>query len=275
MTLAQLAESPVLGSIAYRAIDPVAFQVGPLAVRWYGLAYVAGFVIAAWLMLVFARRWNVDLSADDVLTVVLFAVIGVVVGGRLGYVLFYGSGYYFEEPARIIALWDGGMSFHGGLAGIIVGGLLAARSVGVRFITLADLAAIGAPVGFGLGRVANFINGELWGRATDVPWGMVVPGLEGARHPSQLYEAILEGLVLFVVMLVLAMRETREPNGKLFGWMLALYAVFRIAVEFVREPDTQLGFVAGDWLTMGMLLSLPLLAAGVWLIVRARKSTAA
>lgn len=264
----------LLASLVYQPIDPIAFEIGPLAVRWYGLAYVAGFVVAAWLMLVFARRWDVDLTLDDVLTVVLFAVLGVVIGGRLGYVLFYGSGYYFENPAAIIAIWDGGMSFHGGLLGIIVGGMLAARAVGVDFVTLADLAAIGAPLGFGLGRVANFINGELWGRQTDVAWGMVVPGLSGARHPSQLYEAFLEGLVLFAVMVIMAMRMKAPPNGWLFGWMLSLYALFRIAVEFVREPDQQLGYLAGGWLTMGMMLSLPLLAAGIWMIVRSRRLSA-
>lgn len=267
-----MAYPTILGSIAYPAIDPVAFSVGPLSVHWYGLAYLAGFVSAAALLRVFAKRWGLGLSDDDVLSVVLAAVIGVIVGGRLGYVLFYGGSFYWEDPVRILRMWDGGMSFHGGLVGILAAGAVVARQLRMPALTLWDLGAIGAPIGFGLGRVANFINGELWGRVSDVPWAMVFPGAGSApRHPSQLYEAILEGAVLLVVMILLARRMPPRPRGELVGWLLATYACMRIAVEFVREPDAQLSFIAGGWVTMGMVLSVPMLAAGIACVWWARR----
>lgn len=256
---------------ALQNLSPVAFSAGPFEVHWYGLAYLAGFVGAAYLLWVFAKRWQVVLTADDVYTVVLWAVLGVMVGGRLGYVLFYGLPYYAANPGKVLAVWDGGMSFHGGFIGILLGGIIAARQTGISWFTLADLGAIGAPIGFGLGRITNFINGELWGRVTDLPWGVyfVAAGAQ-PRHPSQLYEAFLEGLVLLAVMVILARRMPPRPRGELFGWMTALYGVFRIVVEFFREPDASLGFIAGGWLTMGMVLSIPLVVAGVWAIARAR-----
>jgi len=262
----------VIASIAYPAIDPVAIRLGPLAVHWYGLAYLAGFVAAALILRVLARRWKLNLTDDDVLNIMLAAVLGVIIGGRLGYVLFYGGGYYWEQPARILRLWDGGMSFHGGLIGILVAGAIVARSIGMPLLSLWDMGAVGAPVGFGAGRVANFINAELWGRVTDVPWGMVFPGAGALpRHPSQLYEALLEGAVLLTVMIVLAWRLPPRPRGELIGWLLALYGVFRIFAESFREPDAQLSFLFGGWLTMGMLLSVPMVLGGVWLIVWARR----
>jgi len=253
---------------AYPAIDPIAFQVGPLAVRWYGIAYLACFLFAWWLLVRFNRRWELGLTPDDEALVMLGAVLGVVIGGRLGYVLFYGAGLYWREPVRILQLWDGGMSFHGGLAGILLAGVVVSRRLKVPFLTLCDIGAIAAPLGFGLGRLANFVNDELWGRVSDVPWAMVFPGGGPLpRHPSQLYEAFLEGAVLLTVMLVLSRKD--RPVGELTGWVLTLYSVFRIAVEFVREPDVQLGFLLGG-VTMGQLLSIPVLVAGIWLLVRAR-----
>ncbi len=262
-----------MAAVPFPEIDPVAVRVGPLVVHWYGLAYLAGFVAAALLLRYFAVRWRLGLTADDVLNIVLAAIVGVLVGGRLGYVVFYGSDYYLEEPSRILRVWDGGMSFHGGLVGILVAGVIIARVIGMPLLTLWDLGAIGAPIGFGLGRLANFVNGELWGRVTSSPWGVVFPsGGALARHPSQLYEALLEGAVLFVVMLLLAMRLPPRPRGELVGWLLALYGTFRIGVEFFREPDAQLGFLASGWLTMGMVLSVPMVLSGVVLIVWARRS---
>lgn len=261
----------IISALAYPDLDPVALRIGSFSVHWYGLAYLAGFVAAALLMRFFARRWQIKLSDDDLLTVVLAAVVGVMVGGRLGYVLFYGGTYYWENPGRIFAVWDGGMSFHGGLIGILIGGLVASRMVGVPWLTLADLGAIGAPIGFGLGRIANFVNGELWGRVTTAPWGVVFPGAGPlGRHPSQIYEALLEGVVLFVLMLALAWKLPPRPRGELLGWLLAGYGVVRIFAEFFREPDPQLGaIIAGA--TMGQLLSVPMVVAGIWLIWNARR----
>jgi phosphatidylglycerol:prolipoprotein diacylglycerol transferase len=202
------------------------------------------------------------------LDIVLVAVVGLIAGARLGYVLFYGVGSYWSDPLSIFAFWDGGMSFHGGLVGILLAGALVARRKGIPPLRLFDMGAVGAPIGLFFGRIGNFINGELWGRPTDAAWGMVFPRAPGdlPRHPSQLYEALLEGLVLFVVLWILS-RKKRE-DGFILGVMIGLYGAFRIFIEFFREPDVQLGFIAGGF-TMGQLLSLPMVAAGVWLVVRA------
>lgn len=259
----------MLGTWAYPAIDPVALRVGPLAVRWYGLAYLACFLFAWWVLRRSSRRWGLGVDADDEALVMLAAVAGVIVGGRLGYVLFYGAGSYWADPVRILQVWDGGMSFHGGLVGIVLAGVAVSRRLGIPLLALCDMGAVAAPMGFGLGRLANFVNGELWGRVADVPWAMVFPGAGPlARHPSQLYEAVLEGAVLLAVMLVLWM-GARRP-GQLLGWLLVLYGAFRIGVEFLREPDVQIGFVAGG-LTMGQILSVPMVAVGIWLLVRSRR----
>jgi len=258
----------VLASIAYPHIDPVAFAIGPFAVRWYGLAYVAGFVLAALVLRELDRRWKVGLSTDDMLDIVLVAVVGLIAGARLGYVLFYGVGSYWSDPLSIFAFWDGGMSFHGGLVGILLAGAFIARRKDIPPLRLFDMGAVGAPIGLFFGRIGNFINGELWGRPTDVAWGMVFPRAPGdlPRHPSQLYEALLEGLVLFVVLWVLSRRK--REDGFILGMMIGLYGVFRIFIEFFREPDVQLGFIAGRF-TMGQVLSLPMVAAGAWLVIRA------
>lgn len=260
----------MIAALAYPLIDPVALRIGPLSVRWYGLAYLAGFLAAWWILKLLDERWGMGLGPDGRATTVLAAVIGVVVGGRLGYVLFYGAGVYWREPLKILAMWDGGMSFHGGLIGILLAGAWVSRHYHVPFLRLCDAGAVGAPVGLLFGRIANFINGELWGRVTTVPWGMVFPGAGPLpRHPSQLYEAALEGAVLLVVMLLLSRR--RRADGFLTGWMLTLYGIFRIFVEFFRMPDVQIGFLPGG-VTMGQLLSLPVVIVGVWLILRAHRS---
>ena len=259
----------------YRMLDPVAFAVGPFVVRWYGIAYVAGFVCAALVLWRVAKRWKVRVDADSLLTVVLCAIIGVILGGRLGYVLVYGDGYYFSHPAEILAFNHGGMSFHGGLIGALLSGIVAARFTGIPYLTLADMGCIAAPIGLFFGRCANFVNGELWGAPTSLPWGVVFGGTAGAmpRHPSQLYEGLLEGLVLFVVLWIFSARPRKA--GAVSGLFALLYAVFRFGVEFVRVPDAQLGYLAFGWLTMGQLLCLPLMAAGLWLLCRTPRERAA
>ncbi len=262
----------ITGALAFPAIDPIAFSLGPVAVRWYGLAYLSAFVASFFLMRWLSRRWKLALTDDDLLSIVLAAVIGVVVGGRLGYVLFYSGGEYLRNPSQIVAIWSGGMSFHGGLAGILVAGAIVSRVLGVPWLTLCDLGAACAPIGLFLGRLANFVNVELWGRVTTAPWGVVFPGAGPLpRHPSQLYEALLEGVVIFCVMLWLATRRPAPPRGVLVGWLMTLYGVFRITAEFFREPDIQLGFLAGG-VTMGQLLSVPVLLGGVALLVWAYRS---
>jgi phosphatidylglycerol:prolipoprotein diacylglycerol transferase len=248
-------------------LDPVIVSFGPVAIRWYGLAYVAGFIVAALIFRSLNRRWGVGLTDDDILDVVLYGVIGLVLGARLGYVLFYGAGQYWSDPLSILAFWDGGMSFHGGLVGILLAGALFAKRKGVPVLRLYDM-AVGAPLGILFGRIANFINGELWGRPTDVPWGVVFPSAPGSspRHPSQLYEAFLEGLVLFVVLWALSRRK--RGDGFIIGTLLGLYGVFRIIVEFFREPDAQIGYIFGVF-TLGQLLTVPMIVAGAWLVWRA------
>ena len=257
----------------YQNLDPVAFSLGPLVVRWYGLAYVLGFALAAFVIYRVAKRWRLGMTEDDLLTLMVCAIIGVVLGARAGYVLFYGDGYYFAHPLEIFAFNQGGMSFHGGLAGLLAGGAVAARLTEIPFLTLADLGAIAAPLGLFFGRCANFVNGELWGAPTDWPIGVVFGGAAGMmpRHPSQLYEAVLEGLVIFIVLFALSRKLPPRPQGTFVGAFLLLYGVFRFLIEFVREPDAQLGYLWGGWLTMGQVLSAPLVIAGIAMLVYAAK----
>ena len=255
----------------YHMLDPVAFTLGPLSVRWYALAYLAGFVCAGIVMWRTQRRWGLGLTADDVLSIVIGVVFGIIIGARLFYVVFYGAGYYLEHPLEIVMLNHGGMSFHGGLVGAVVGGAIVCRRYGISIPTVCDLGVIGAPIGLFFGRCANFVNGELWGKETDLPWGvMFETGGDVFRHPSQLYEAVLEGLVIFVVLDALSRRVPPRPQGTFMGAFLALYGVFRFLVEFVRVPDAQLGYLFGP-ITMGQLLSLPLVLLGVAVLVGARR----
>lgn len=255
----------------YQMLDPVALQIGPLQIRWYGLAYVAGFVCAFLVLADLSRRWRVRIGEDAFFTIVFCVVIGVIVGGRLGYVLFYGDGYYLQHPDQILAFNKGGMSFHGGLIGVLLGGFIAAKITHIPFLTLADMGAVGGAIGLFFGRCANFVNGELWGAPTDLPWGVVFGGAAGSmpRHPSQLYEAILEGVVIFCVLFALSRKNPPRPRGTFIGLFLAMYGVFRFLVEFIREPDAQLGYLWGGWLTMGQVLSVPLIVAGVALLIYA------
>ena len=255
----------------YQGLDPIAFSLGPLVVRWYGLAYVLGFVCAAAIIYFVAKRWKLGMSEDNLLTLMVCAIVGVVLGARIGYVLFYGDGYYLSHPLEILAFNQGGMSFHGGLVGLLIGGAVAARMTRIPFLTLADLGSIAAPIGLFFGRCANFVNGELWGAPTDGPLGVVFGGAAGMmpRHPSQLYEAVLEGLVIFCVLFALSRKRPPRPQGTFLGAFLVLYGIFRFLIEFVRVPDAQLGYILGDVITMGQLLSLPLIVIGIGLIAYA------
>ena len=263
-------------AIPFPAVDPVLIAIGPFAIRWYALAYILGIVLGWRLVrrLVLRPGWRVTSEAVDDL--VFYVTLGVILGGRLGYVLFYQPGHYLDRPLELLAVWRGGMSFHGGLIGVLVATYLFARKRKLAFFELTDALAVVTPIGLCLGRIANFINAELWGRVTQVPWGVIFPNAgPEPRHPSQLYEAGLEGVVLFAVMLWAA-RGAHPPSesGRLSGIFLVGYALARIAVEFFREPDVQIGYLAGG-ITMGQLLSLPMLAFGLFLLARARRAATA
>ena len=258
----------------YQALDPVAFSIGPLSVRWYGIAYVLGFLFAALVMYKTAQRWKLRFDTDALLTIICCIIVGVIVGARLGYCLFYGDGYYFEHPLEVFALAKGGMSFHGGLIGALLSGIVAAKLTHIPYLTLADLGVIAAPIGLFFGRCANFVNGELWGAVTDAPWGVVFGGAAGMqpRHPSQLYEALLEGVIIFAVLFILSRKTPPRPRGTFLGLFLVMYGIFRFLIEFVRQPDVQLGYLAGDWLTMGQVLSAPLIIIGIIVLIRTVRS---
>ena len=260
-------------AIAFPIIDPVAVELGPLVIRWYSLAYVLGLVIGWRWMLRLAERPEIPVQrihADDFL---LWATFAVILGGRIGYVLFYRPGFYFDNPMEILAVWRGGMSFHGGMLGVLLAIVVFSWKHKLPWLALADMVCAVVPVGLFFGRIANFINGELFGRATDAAWGMVFPrGGPAPRHPSQLYEAGLEGIGLFVLTAVLVYRlNALERRGLVAGCFMIGYGLSRFAVEFVREPDAHLGTVLAG-ATMGQLLSLPLIAFGLWLVQRSRRT---
>jgi len=247
--------------LVHPQFDPIAFSIGPVAVRWYGLMYICGFLAAYFIILAGVRRKGLALVKDDVADLIFTVALGVILGGRLGYILFYNLSYYLSHPAKLFAVWEGGMSFHGGLTGAIVAGIFFIRKHKIGFYQLADIGFLAGPVGLGLGRIGNFINGELYGRVTDLPWGMVFPsGGPLPRHPSQLYEAFLEGPVMFLILYTLSRRVSRD--GVVFWSFIALYGLFRSLVEFAREPDAQIGYLFGT-ISMGQMLSLPMLLIGV------------
>ncbi|MDX6806386.1 prolipoprotein diacylglyceryl transferase [Terrihabitans rhizophilus] len=261
-------------AIPFPMLDPVAFAVGPLVVRWYALAYIAGLLGGWWLATRLVRNtalWNgkPPLDAAGVDDMLVYAAAGVILGGRLGYVLFYNPTYYAQNPLEALMPWHGGMSFHGGLAGAGLALWLLSRRHAASVRSMFDLAAAVVPIGLFFGRIANFVNGELWGRVSDVPWAVVFPdaGPE-PRHPSQLYQAGLEGLVLFVLMMALVRSGALRRPGLLAGAFLSGYGVVRIFGELFRQPDVQIGFLAGG-LTMGMLLSVPLIVIGLTLALTA------
>src|SRR5438034_7723479 len=249
--------------LPYPNIDPVFLRLGPLQFRWYGLMYLLSLAAAYFVIKLRAAARGVAISKDQLYDLIVYAAVGVFAGGRLGYVLFYNLPYYLEQPAKIAAVWEGGMAFHGGLLGTILAVWLFCRRRGFPFYTIADLAAITVPIGLGLGRLGNFINGELFGRPTDVPWCMVFDATGGGplcRHPSQLYEALLEGVLLFAVVMIVDRRP--HPPGVLFWTFITGYAACRIFVELFREPDAHLGLFGG-FISMGQILSIPMLLLGL------------
>jgi phosphatidylglycerol:prolipoprotein diacylglycerol transferase len=258
----------VLPILPFPAINPVLISIGPFAVRWYALAYISG-IIGGWFyaraIIRNDRLWGgpAPITITQFDDFVIWITLGIILGGRIGYVLFYNLAHFVSHPAEILQLWNGGMSFHGGFVGCIVATVWFARRRGLPILSLGDLSTAVGPIGLFLGRIANFINGELWGRRTDVPWAMIFPnGGPIARHPSQLYEAALEGLVLLVVLGVMVRLGALKRPGVITGTFAIGYAIARSVCEFFREPDAQLGFLWGD-LTMGMVLCIPLVLAGI------------
>lgn len=255
----------------YQILDPIAFSLGPFTARWYGIAYALGFLLAAAAIYFVGKRWKMKFDLNSLCTVIICAMVGVILGGRLGYVLIYNNAFYAANPLEILNFSNGGMSFHGGLIGALLAGIVAARLIKMPYLSLVDVAIIGVPIGLFFGRCANFVNGELWGAPTDLPWGVVFGGSAGIvpRHPSQLYEALLEGLVLFVILYTMSFKKPPFPRGSYIGTFLLGYGIFRFLVEFIRQPDAQIGYLFGDWFTMGQLLSLPLIVIGIFLLIYA------
>lgn len=256
--------------LLYPYINPVAFSLGPIQVHWYGLMYLIGFVsawlLAHWRMKHYKLNWNSDQISD----LIFFAALGVIIGGRVGYMLFYDFPVLVHTPLSLFKIWEGGMSFHGGLLGVIAALWLFARKYKRPFWEVADFIAPLVPIGLGAGRVGNFINGELWGRVTDVPWGMVYSHVDPQpRHPSQIYEFSLEGIGLFILVWCYASKP--RPAGRVSTVFLIGYAVCRIIAEFFRQPDPQLGYLAFGWLTMGQILSVPMILLGLFLWWRAKR----
>jgi len=258
----------ILPLIPYPAINPILISIGPLAVRWYALAYIVG-IIAGWFyaraIIASERFWGgpAPLTVIDFDDFVIWITLGIILGGRTGYVLFYNLPHFAAHPLQIFELWNGGMSFHGGVLGCFVAIYAFGRSRGISILSLGDVICAVAPIGLFLGRIANFINGELWGRPTDVPWAMIFPnGGPVPRHPSQLYEATLEGIVLFIVLGLMVRAGALKRPGLVAGSFLVGYGVARVTCELFREPDVQLGFLWGG-LTMGMILCIPLMLAGI------------
>ena len=258
--------------IAYPEIDPILFSIGPLHVRWYGLMYVLGF-LAAWRLGVRrARRKDSDWTAEQVETLIFYGALGVIVGGRAGSMLFYYFDDFLAAPWRLFYIWDGGMAFHGGLLGVTFALWLFGRKHGKSLLRVSDFTAPLVPIGLAAGRIGNFINGELWGRATDAPWAMVFPRDpdQVPRHPSQLYEFVLEGALLFAVLWWFSAKP--RPAGAVAGLFLLGYGGLRFLVEFMREPDAHLGFIALNWMSMGQLLSLPMILIGGGLLIWAYRA---
>ncbi len=257
--------------LTYPIIDPVALDLGPIKIHWYGIMYLIGFATAWWLGQIRAKQPNSGWTQEQIGDLIFYCAIGVVLGGRMGYVLFYDFGNFIDSPISILKIWEGGMSFHGGLIGVISAMWLYGRKLRKTFFQVADFVAPLVPIGLGAGRLGNFINGELWGKTTDLPWGVVFPHAgQLARHPSQLYEALLEGLVLFLILWFYSRKP--RPLMAVSGLFLIGYGCFRFIVEFVRIPDEHLGYLALDWLTMGQILSTPMIILGIILMVLAHRN---
>src|SRR3954462_15775624 len=268
-------------TIVFPVFDPIALAIGPVAIRWYALAYIGGIVLGWIYARSLIKRENLwggpaPITLPQMDDFILWVTVGIILGGRTGYVLFYNLPFFIEHPVEIFELWKGGMSFHGGFLGCVAAVMLFARKNGISILSLGDITTAVAPIGLLLGRLANFVNSELWGRTADssVPWAMVFPnGGPEPRHPSQLYEAGLEGILLFTILAIMIRMGALKRPGLILGSFIAIYAFARIASEFFREPDPQLGFLWGG-LTMGMLLSVPMMIAGAILIMMARRREA-
>ena len=267
-----------ISTLTFPDIDPVLVQIGPLAIRWYSLAYIAGIIFAWWYIRKLTRKPGAAMSAAHIDDFITWAVLGISLGGRLGYVLFYRPAAYFDDPVAILRLWDGGMSFHGGFAGVVLAVIFYVRKHKLDLMRVSDLVAIVSPIGLLTGRLANFINGELWGRPTapDAWYGMIFPAdrLQVPRHPSQLYEAFAEGIVLFLLLQFLyhKTRVARDMPGVLAGVFIAGYGLVRILIENVRQPDEGVDFIAG--LSRGQFLSVPMFLLAAWLISKGIKHRA-
>jgi phosphatidylglycerol:prolipoprotein diacylglycerol transferase len=255
-------------------IDPVAIAIGPLKIHWYGLTYLVGFAAGWWLGRLRSRKPWSPVNEEQVGDLLFYLALGVILGGRFGYVIFYNFDAFVADPLWLLRVWEGGMSFHGGLLGVMLGMWWYSRKIVAGFWRMTDFVAPLVPVGLGTGRIGNFVNGELWGKPTDVPWGMVFPQAPDAlaRHPSQLYQFALEGVLLFIILWWFSAKP--RPRMAVSGLFLICYSVFRFAVELVREPDAQLGYVAFNWLTMGQALSLPMAVAGLILMTIAYRRNA-
>jgi phosphatidylglycerol:prolipoprotein diacylglycerol transferase len=255
----------------YPQIDPVALSLGPLQIHWYGMMYLLGFVFA-WRLGRY-RATHAGWTATEVEDMLFYGALGVIIGGRFGYVLFYDLASYIQTPSNIYRVWQGGMSFHGGLIGVLVAFWWFSRKTQKTYFEISDFIAPLVPLGLFFGRIGNFINGELWGKVSDVPWAMVFPtGGPLARHPSQLYEAVLEGAVLFTLLWLYSAKP--RPVGAVSGLFLIGYGIFRFMIEFVRVPDQQYGYFWADWLTMGQILSLPMVIIGLAITVYAYRKSA-
>ncbi len=258
--------------LTYPNINPVALAVGPFEVHWYGLMYLIGFIGGWWLGRIRARRPGTEWRAVEMGDLLFYIALGVVLGGRVGYTLFYNLPGFIADPLIIFRIWQGGMSFHGGLLGVLFAMWFYGRHTSRTFFTVTDCIAPFVTIGLGAGRIGNFINGELWGRPTDLPWGMVFPFVDNLpRHPSMLYEALLEGPVLFLVLWIYSSKP--RPTMAVSGLFLLAYGLFRFAVEFVRLPDAHIGYLAFDWLTMGHLLTLPMIICGAAFMIYAYRRT--
>ena len=258
--------------ITYPDIDPVAFSMGPLKVHWYGISYLVAFAGCWFFARLKAKQPHMHWTNQQIDDLLFYGALGVVLGGRIGYTLFYNLGSFLQDPLILFKIQQGGMSFHGGLLGVLLAMWLFCKKYHYSFFQVTDFIAIMVPFGLGAGRIGNFINAELWGRPTDLPWAMIFPTdpLALPRHPSMLYEFFLEGVVMFVILWFYSNKP--RPRMAISGLFLILYSLFRILVEFVRQPDAHMGkggFIAMDWLTMGMLLSIPMFLLGVFLFYRA------
>lgn len=254
--------------IPYPHINPIAFSIGPLKVHWYGIMYIVGFMSAWGLGILRSKKPNSILKEAQVGDMLFYAALGVIIGGRTGYMLFYALPTFLANPIQIFKVWDGGMSFHGGLIGVLIAMLLYSRHLKISFFQLTDFIAPLVPVGLAAGRIGNFINGELWGRVTNVPWAMVFPtGGPYPRHPSQIYEFLLEGVTLFIILWTYSRKP--RPTMAVSAMFLLFYGCFRFFAEFFRMPDPQLGYLAFGWLTMGQVLSAPMIVIGIILLVYA------